>query len=331
MRSALAIVRALAIGWVVLSVGAVPLGLFAVAMASSQGIDGNSLSGPITLALGILLLVPGVGGLVLGSALVVLAKRSLAGPAEVRGPRRIVLAAGLLIAAGQVLVSASLGGPLSFFVGLGVAVAAGFIVVAVASARRREFVPAGAIAVALLGLGMIPIWAQALQAGSGDRRTDRAALIPADLAVAIEAAGVAGPDEWSVASIVINATEIGIFSESRDLPEELIGQPLRGVVLVDCAGSGTLEIATSDDISSVLLGTIPCRTDPQVLSFVIPGVTAQPRSPYVDRILVAMNEEGATGSMIRAMAFVAPASTPDATTEALLPAFVAAYGTEEPR
>ena len=256
MLDALVVIRRLALGAVALSALAVPLGTILLVTRSS-GSGGNALGDIIAFGLGLGLVVIGGAALILGSGLAILAKRSIATAAELRGSRRTALAVGLTVAGAQLLISVALGAVFSLFVALSAAFAAGYLVVAAASGRRGDRALAGVLAVALLGVGLVPLWAQvSLNAGAG-RLTERAALLPADMSVAIDAAAAAAPDGWAVAELLAKGTNIG-SSTSRDLPETLIGRPLRGLVVVDCAGPADLEVVTTDDHeATVVVGVDP--------------------------------------------------------------------------
>ncbi len=254
----------------------------------------------------------------------------LADPVEIRGTRRAVLAAGLIVAGGQVLISIMLGGGLSLLIGPSAAFAAGFLVVAVDCRRRTELVIAGVLALALLGSGALIFLGQASQGNSLGRRTERVALVP-DMSVAIDAAAAAAPDGWAVATLAAKVTDFAPTVELGFLPARLVGHPLRGIIVVDCSGSERLEVVALGD-APVVLGTIPCGPERQVGTIAIPDFTVQTGSAdYVVGIEVEAVDEGPSGGMNRALMLVALTGTPDPDRDALLAAFVAACGTEEPR
>jgi hypothetical protein len=332
MRDVLVAVRRLALGAVVVSAIALPLGAFLVA---SRSIDGgaNGLGAIIAFSLGLWLLGIGVTGLIFGSGLALLAKRALDDPAAVGGTRRLALATGLTVAGGELLLSVALGGLFSLAVGLSAALAAAYFVVAAASLRSGQRAIAGVLGVVLLTLGLVPLWGQLELNGGADRMRDRTALLPADMDVGIDAGAAAAPDGWAVAVLVAKGTNIGA-STSRDLPDTLIGQPLRGLVIVDCAGPAELEVLTMDDLAAtIVVGSIPCRAEPQVLTFAIPGVADHAMPPaYVARISVdPVPNDGSIDALNRAMILVALAAAPDPSPDALLASFSAAYGTDRPR
>ncbi len=333
MRDVLVVIRRLALGAVVVSAFAVPLGAIVLVTRSSGG-GGNALGDLIAYGLGVGLVVIGGAALILGSGLAIFAKRSIAEPVELRGSRRTALAVGLTVAVAQVLISVALGATFSLFVGLSAAFAAAYLVVAAASRPRGVRALAGVLAVALLVVGLVPLWAQvSLNTGAG-RLTERAALLPADMSLAIDAAAAVAPDGWAVAVLVATGTNLGIPASSRDLPDALIGQRLRGIVVVDCAGPADLEIATVDDLGAPLvMGSMPCRPEPQVMTFVVPGVTHNVMPPaYVMRMNIdPVPNDGSVDGMNRAMILVASDAAPDPDRDALLAAFAAAYDTERPR
>lgn len=172
-----------------------------------------------------------------------------------------------------------------------------------------------------------------MNAGAG-RLTERAALLPADMEVAIDAAAAVAPDGWAVAVLVAMGTNLGIPTTSRDVPETLIGQPLRGLLVVDCAGPADLEVVTMDDQGTQLVvGSMPCRAEPQVMVFTIPGVADYAMPPnHVTFISVdPVPNDGSVEVINRALILVALAGTPDPDRDALLATFAAAYGQERPR
>lgn len=333
MRAVLVAIRRLAVVAVILSVLAVPLGALLLFSVSASDGGGNALGELIAFGLGVGLVGLGIAGLILGSALAVLAKRSLAVPAEIRGSRRTVLGVGLVFAGGQLLISIALGGAFSFFVGLSAAFAAAYLVVAVASRRRGDLALSTILAVALLGVGLVPFWGQLSLNDAATRLADRNALLPADMDVAIDAAAAAAPDGWAVAALAAKGTNIGA-SNSRDVPRMLIARPLRGLVVIDCAGPGVLEVVTMDELSAtVVVGSVPCLPEPQVMTFEIPGVTDYARPPaFVERISVdPVPNDGSIDGFNRAVILVALTETPDPDRETLIATFVAAYGAERPR
>lgn len=332
MLDVLAAIRRLALVGVVLSVLALPLGLIPLASALSPDIGDNEMGDTFALAIGLSLLILGVAGLILGSGLAVLAQRVLADPGEIRGPRRIVLATGLTVAGGQVLISIVLGGGWFTYIGLSAAFAAGFLVVGVASRRRAELVVAGVLALALLGSGVFVLRGQASQGDSLARRMERVALLP-EMSVAIHAAAAAAPDGWAVATLAAKVTDFAPSDQLGYLPARLIGPPLRGLIVVDCAGSERLEVVALDGDTPVVLETIPCSPEPQVATIEVPGFTVHTdaSATYVLGIEVDAVNEGSGGGMNRAMLLVALTGTPHPDRDALLAAFVAAFGREEPR
>ena len=137
MRDAVVVVHRLSRGAVVLSALALPVGAILLASREPRG-GGNALGDIIAYGLSLGLLVIGGAGLILGSGLVILATRSIAAPAELRGSGRTVLAVGLTVAGAQVLISVALGAMFFLFVGLSAAFAAGYLVVAAASRPRGD-------------------------------------------------------------------------------------------------------------------------------------------------------------------------------------------------
>ena len=137
MRDAVVVVHRLSRGAVVLSALALPVGAILLASREPRG-GGNALGDIIAYGLSLGLLVIGGAGLILGSGLAILATRSIAAPAELRGSGRTVLAVGLTVAGAQVLISVALGAMFFLFVGLSAAFAAGYLVVAAASRRARR-------------------------------------------------------------------------------------------------------------------------------------------------------------------------------------------------
>jgi hypothetical protein len=133
-------------------------------------------------------------------------------------------------------------------------------------------------------------------------------------------------------------TDYAPSEEGGFLPARLVGQPLRGIIVVDCAGSERLEVVARDrdapaSDASVVLGTTQCRPEPQVVTIEIPIFTldADPSATYVLGIAVDPINEGPTGGMNRALLLVALTDTPDPDREALVAPYVAAFGTQEPR
>ena len=332
MRDILVVVRRLALAGIVLSALAVPLGAVLLGRALSSDIGDNELGDIIAFGLALVLLVLGAAGLILGSALAVLAKRSLADPVEIRGSRRNVLALGLTVAAGQVLIAVPLGAAL-FHVGFSAAFASGFLVVALASRRRVDLVPAGVLSLALLGVGVFVLWGQASSNDRAAQQRDRGAVIFIDMSVAIDAAAIAAPDDWAVAALAAKATDLAPNEQLRFLPATLVGHPLRGLIVVDCAGSESLEVVARDGDAPAVLGTAACSSEPQIVTIEIPDFTVHTdaSATYVLGIQVDDVNQGPTGGMNRALLLVAPTGTSDPDQAALLASFVAAFGTEEPR
>jgi hypothetical protein len=334
----LRVVRGSALVEVVLAVLALPLGLTALRSALSPDVGDNGMGDTFALGTGLTLLVLGVVGIVLGSTLAILATRALPDPVEVDRSRRTVLAAALAVAGFEVLLSAVVGGGWLLNASAIAAFAVGFLVVAVTSRRRGEPVLAGALAVALLALGVFPLLGQASQNDTGARRAERVALLPVEWQAAVAAATAAAPDRWAVPTLSARVTDYASSEEGGFLPARLVGQPLRGIIVVDCAGSERLEVVARDrdapaEVAPVILGTTPCSPEPQVVTIEIPifTVDADPSATYVLGIAVDPVNEGPTGGMNRALLLVARTDTPDPDREALLAPFVAAFGTEEPR
>jgi hypothetical protein len=332
MRDILRLIRRLALVGVVLSVLALPLSLIPLNSALSPDIGDNELGDAIGLGVGIALLVFGVAGLILGGGLAVLARRAAADPAEIRGPRRTVLAVGLTVAAALVLIAAAFGGAL-LFVGAGVAYATGFLVVAVASRSRTHTVIAGALALVLLGSGSFLVWAQASQGDGLGRRMERVALLPPDMSAAVAAASAAAPDGWAVATLTAKVTDFAPVAELGYLPAPMVGLPLRGIMVADCAGAERLHVTARSDEVVFELATIPCSPDPQLAAFDIPAfaVRTDPAASYILGIEVDPVHEGSPGGMHRAMTLVALEGTPDPDRAGILAAFAAGFGTEAPR
>jgi len=231
-----------------------------------------------------------------------------------------------------VLIAAALGGVL-FFIGAGAAFGSGFLVVAVASRRRVELALAGVIALVLLGSGAFALWGQASWNDGAARQRDRGALIFIDMSVAIDAAAAAAPDGWAAATLAAKATDLAPIEQLRFLPATLVGHPLRGIIVADCAGSERLEVAARDGDALVVLEMIPCGPGPQIATIEIPDfmVHTDASATYVLGIEVKPVNEGPRGGMNRAMILVALTGTPDPDRDALLATFVAAFGTEGPR
>jgi len=317
---------------------AVPVGLSALVSALSPDIGDNGMGDTLALAVGLTLLVLGVAGVVLGSTLAILAKHALPDPVDIGGSRRTVLAAGLVVAVLEVLLSAVVAGGWVLNASVIAALAAGFLVVAVTSRRRGEPVLAGVLALALLTLGLFPLWGQASQNDAGARRATRVALLPADWPTAVAAAAASAPDGWAVPTLTARVTDYAPSEEGGVLPARLVGHPLRGIIVVDCAGSERLQVVARDrdaptGEAPVVLGTSPCRLEPQVVTIEIPVFTvhANPSATYVLGIDVDPVNEAPTGGMHRAMLLVALPGTPDPDRAALLATFVASFGTEAPR
>ena len=338
MRNVLRFVRGLAVVEVVLSLVALPQGLIALRSALSSDVGDNGMGDTFALGAGLTLIVLGVGGVVLGSTLAILATRALPDSVEVSRSRRTVLAAALAVAGLEVLLSAVDGGGWLLNASAIAAFAAGFLVVAVTSRRRGEPVLAGALAIALLALGVFPLLGQASQNDAGARRAARVALLPVEWQAAVAAATAAAPDRWAVPTLSARVTDYAPSEEGGFLPARLVGQPLRGIIVVDCAGSERLQVVARDrdapaEVAPVVLGTTTCRPEPQVVTIPIPifTVDADPSATYVLGIAVDPVNEGPTGGMNRALLLVALTDTPDPDREALVAPFVAAFGTEEPR
>ena len=339
MRNVLRFVRGLAVVEVVLSLVALPQGLIALRSALSSDVGDNGMGDTFALGAGLTLIVLGVGGVVLGSTLAILATRALPDPVEVRGSRRTVLVAALAVAGLEVPLSAVGGGGGWLLNASAIAAfAAGFLVVAVTSRPRGEPVLAGALAIALLALGVFPLLGQASQNDAGARRAARVALLPVDWQAAVAVATAAAPDRWAVPTLSARVTDYAPSEEGGFLPARLVGQPLRGIIVVDCAGSERLQVVARDrdapaEVAPVVLGTTTCRPEPQVVTIPIPifTVDADPSATYVLGIAVDPVNEGPTGGMNRALLLVALTDTPDPDREALVAPFVAAFGTEEPR
>jgi hypothetical protein len=331
MRDILRLIRRLALVGVVLSVLALPLSVIPLISALSPDVGDNELGDVIALGIGIALLVFGVAGLILGGGLAVLARRAAADPAEIRGPRRTLLVVGLIIAAALVLMAAS-GGAL-IFVGAAVAFASGFLVVAAASRSRTQSVIAGVLAVVLLGSGSVLVWAQASQGDSLGRRMERVALLPPDRSAAVAAASDAVPDAWAVATLAAKVTEFAPVAELGYLPAPLVGPPLRGIMVADCAGAEGLHVTARSGEVVFELATIPCSPDPQLAAFDIPAfaVRPDPSASYILGIEVDPVHEGSAGGMHRAMTPVALEGTPDPDRAMVLATFAAGFGTVAPQ
>jgi hypothetical protein len=338
VSNVLRVVHRLALAEVVLSVLAVPLGVVALRSALRPDIGDNGMGDTFALGAGLTLLVLGVAGAVLGSVLAILATRALPDPVEMGRSRQTVLAAALAVAGFEVLLSAVVGGGWLLNASVIAALVAGFLVIAVTSRRRGEPVLAGVLALTLLALGLFPLLGQASQNDDGARRATRVALLPAEWQGALAAAAASAPDSWAVPTLSARVTDYAPSEEGGFLPARLVGQPLRGIIVVDCAGSKQLEVvarhrdAPAGD-APVVLGTTQCRQEPQVVTIEIPVFTVHtdPSATYVLGIAVDPINEDPTGGMNRALLLVALTGTPDPDREALVAPFVAAFGTEEPR
>src|SRR3990172_3363424 len=119
MRDVIVVIRRLALGALALSALAVPVGAILLIISLSPDLGDNGMGDAIGFGLGVGLLVLGAAGLILSGGLAVLAKRSAAAPVEIHGSRRLVLAAGLTVASGQLVIGIVLGGASLLFVGLG--------------------------------------------------------------------------------------------------------------------------------------------------------------------------------------------------------------------
>lgn len=89
-----------------------------------------------------------------------------------------------------------------------------------------------------------------------------------------------------------------------------------------------------DDLGTQLVvGSMPCRPEPQLMTFSIPGVVNSGMPPaYVARFSVdPVPNDGSIDGMNRAMILVALSAAPDPDQDALLATFAAAYGPERPR
>jgi hypothetical protein len=337
MRDVLGFIRFLAIGGFALSVVAAPFGALLLIGTLPMDRGDNGLGDIIGIGLGIGLLVLGSAGITLGGGLAVLAKRALAAPAEISGSRRVVLVTGLAIAAGQALIGVGLdvSSPdargWSLLVGLSAAFAAAYLLVG-SALRGRAGVLAGVLSLALLGLGGALLGVQALQYRGAVQGADRAAMLPADMSVAIGSAAAVAPDGWAVALLVAIAPNAGMPTGGRDLPMALVGRPVRGLVVADCAGFQTFELTTWEGDAQVVIGSRPCLPEPQIVAFEAPGTVEAPTIAYVQRIGVEpVPNDGSASGMSRAMIVVALLDTPDPDRDALLAAFSAAFGTEKPR
>jgi MFS family permease len=339
-RRVLRVIRLLALVGFVLSALLMPLGL-----------------GGAALGLGLGLIFFGIAGVVLGGALAVLATRVLSDHVELRGSRRTLLAASLAVAGVESLLSVVSGGfwlflvglSSAFLVGLSSAFAAGFAAAAVTSRKRGESVLARILALSMLALGALVLWGQFTQTDFDARRAARIALLPVSSDLAREDAEAVAPDGWAVPTLKVRATYSGPFlmavrtvlmgaggteiGASRSLPDRLVGPPLRGIIVVDCAGSEQLEVVARGFDAPAVLGTSPCRPEPQIVTIAIPDSVMQrdQTSVFLWYIAVDPIDEGPTGGVNRALLLVALAGTPDPESDALRATFVAAFGTEEPR
>lgn len=327
----LRIISRLAIVAVVLSILVVPLALYALASGLSPDIGDNGMGDTFALAAGISTLILAVSGVVLGLILAVLAKRTIADPGEARGGRRTILMAGLAIAGVELSISMVVGGGWSLIIGAIVAFAAGFLAISVTARQRGASAVAAVLAVGLLALGVLPLWGQASQLGVGARRDERVALMP-DMSTAVDAAKSAAPGGWSVALVSVRITDFAPTEEIGYLPTGLAAGSLRGIVVVDCAGAASLEAVAQVGDTLAGLGTAPCDGLVHVVPIEVPDVLVRADPPaYVLGIEIAAVDEGSSGAMNRALILVAPADAPDPEDNALRGAFVAAFGTEQPR
>lgn len=338
MRDVLHAIRRLALVGVVLAVLALPLAAYALVTASSPDIGDNGMGDTLAFVVGVTFLVLAVAGTLLGGGLAVLAKRAGVDPVEVQGSRRILLAAGLIVVGVLVILSITIGGGSFVFIGLCAVFAVGYLVVGIATRQRAERAIAGLVTISLLGLGAFVLAGQASQDSSLSARAGRVRLLPPDMAAAVTAATDAAPDGWAVASLAGEVTDFAPSANVGPLPETLIGQPLRGILVVDCAGSERLDIVWRDEMAldgavPARLGAVACDPEPQVVAIEIPGFTEQsfPTVTYVNGIGVDPADEGPAGGMTRALVLVALADTPDPDLDALLASFVAAFGSERPR
>lgn len=207
---------------------------------------------------------------------------------------------------------------------------------------------AGVLALALLALGALIIWGQASQDEFDARRTARIALVPDDLFDVGGAVAAATPEGWHAATLMATVTDRGpvlmtlrrvLFGGSSVIwsfqkPADYArGSALRGIIVVDCAGSERLEVVARGFVAPAALATSPCRPERQVVAIDIPGSVLQREQTAVKVAYVDVTpiDEGPTGGMNRALLVVARAGTPDPDRDALIATFVAAFGTDDPR
>ncbi len=190
----------------------------------------------------------------------------------------------------------------------------------------------------LLAIGVLPLVGQASMLDSGGRRDARVALLPTDWTAALASAAAAAPDGWSVAALTARVTDYAPSEYAATLPRAMTGPALRGVIVVDCAGSEQLQAAARDpsvptDDAPRILGTVLCESEPGTLSIEFPStaLSAGPSGTYVLGVSLEPVTEHTTGGMHRAVLFVAVADAPDPERSALVAAFVAAFGSEIPR
>jgi hypothetical protein len=330
LRRVLGIIRLLAVVELVLSALLVPVGLAGAALGTGFELSAH-----------------GVVGAFLGGALAVVTTRVLSTPGEMSWSRHVV-ATGIAVAGAAVLLGVVIGGGLSGNLAVIAASVAGFLVVLGSSRSLGQTVVIGTLAAATLAFGAVVFWDGTAQEEFDARRAARAALVPDDLFDVRGPVEAATPDGWHAAALKARVTDrapllvslrlllsgrSNVRSDSRTLPDRLVDQPLRGIIVVDCAGSEQLEVVARGGDSRGVLGTSPCRPDPQVVAIEIPGAVLRREQQYVwaDYVYVDPVEEGPTGGMNRALLLVALAGTPDPDGEALLATFVAAFGTERPR
>ncbi len=185
MRDVLRAIRRLALVSVVLAVIALPIAVYALVTALSPDTGDNGMGDTLALVVGVTFLVLAVAGTFLGGGLAVLAKRVGSDPVEARGTRRIILAGGLLVAGGEVLLSVVFAGGSFTLIGLSAGFATGYLVVGIASQHRAERVIAGVVTISLLSLGASVLAGQASQNSSLSARAGRVALLPTDMAAAV--------------------------------------------------------------------------------------------------------------------------------------------------
>ncbi len=334
----LQIIRRLALAVAVLSFLLVPLGVIGLANGLSPDIGDSGLGDAIAFGVGIVLVVAGALGVILGMALARSAKRASVDPEEVRGIRRGIIVAGLIVACVQILVAALIGGGWLLSAVVVAAFAIGYLTVAVTARSRGVALVAGIVAVVLFVLGAVPLVGQASMIDSSGRRDARVALLPSDWPVALDSAAAAAPHGWAVATLTARVTDFSPTEYGAILPPAMTGQALRGIIVVDCAGSEQLQpeardpsVPTAD--ARQVPGTVLCEPEPGTLSIEIPStaLVADPAGTYVLGISMAPVTEHTTGGMNRAVLFVALADAPDPERSALVAAFVAAFGTETPR